>query len=260
MYSCNVEFCDSETKWRPQQCEDDQDQRDLPTTMGQRVEIIEGPLHGVRGYTQCWVPEGFLVKLYFKPSLEWPTFGKQFGNPSAELETLSVSASHLRCCFVAGDLVFKRGLPNTKFIVYEDELSQGGTLLQLIENSVYIVNTYYDRSQHAWVSLPTPIVLSVECRDLIFQDTMHDPQLSWNINFLKFRKGSPVVITKGPYKSYIGVVKKVLRHEVEVNLEAVQRIVKLKHDYINKRQYVYVDLEEPYSRLLASGNILQPPA
>ena len=74
--------------------------------------------------------------------------------------------------------------------------------------------------------------------ELHMVDVMHDPEESWIPDSHTFRENWQVTVTSGPMKGYHGRVRKVWRNDIEVELEAVSRIVKFSPDSIARRMYV----------------------
>ena len=76
VYCCDAEFVGAERKWHPYHSSSESP-LGLPTSIGQRVEIIDVPNRGFRGYAQGWDANGIIVNLYFMSSGRMPSMGQQ---------------------------------------------------------------------------------------------------------------------------------------------------------------------------------------
>ena len=156
--------------------------------------------------------------------------GRQIWDYWPSFSTIRVQPKFVGRCFIEGDLVFKKDLPNARFTVgrYIDDES-------CKTHPVYIPisRAMYNQKSLTWEVLSNSETSCLVHRDeLIMADTIHDPMLRWTYGVNPFKENWVVSPTSGPYKTYIGRVRKVWRTEVEVELEAMHTIVKFKPQHL----------------------------
>lgn len=239
MYSCNVEFYEPVRRWHSYltQTQSSERRRDLPTVIGQRAEVIWGPYRGCRGHVQGWDADEVKLHLYFRSSPFMPSMPRQRADlPVTEMDVIYLPVQFISRCFIDGDLVFKKDSPKARFLVQHDEEIPDDEPLPIHPQNICISRATYDRETSKWVvEKNTPS--SVVPRDsLIMPDTIHDPEVAWSVhNYISFEAGCHITVISGQYKGYHGRVRAVWREDVEVELEAVQKIVKLKPELISRR-------------------------
>lgn len=140
-------------------------------------------------------------------------------------------------CFNSGDLVFKKGLRNARFLVdsYSDEQSSK----QIHPDYIPLKRAVYNTETSKWETASgTKACSMVHRRELVMADTTHDPILLWRQGINPCQENWQVRVIAGPFKGYFGRVRKVLRTEVEVELQATQEVAKFKPEHLARHMYV----------------------
>ncbi|KAJ3473326.1 hypothetical protein NLI96_g13049 [Meripilus lineatus] len=225
-YSCDVEFDDPQHRWHQQSNGPLNNplhhNPELPTTRGQRVEVVDGSFKGTCGYASEWDDKGNLIlDVYFKPSPLKPSLGRQFYNHPPRLGKLTVPHLSVRRCFVEGDLVFLKGLPSARFFVHSglnvDENRRAAAEAEDFGTHIPLIRAHYDRQTSGWVPPSSMSRFALIHREkLAFADVVHNPEE--NVTSINFRVNWTVTVTSGPYKGYIGRVRRLWKNEVEVEL------------------------------------------
>ncbi len=198
-----------------------------------------GPYRGCRGYAQGWDNLEILVDVFFQPSPEVPSMSRQLVEPAADLGRISLPPQFIQRCFLQGDQVFKKGLPNARFFVHHGDSAGNPHLIQDQHDLVPIARMRFEPALADWI---TPDHESSFClvhrKDLIMADTIHDPKEAKRMGHIHkaFRVNWEVTVVKGPLKGYNGRVRKIWHNGVDVELQATQKVLKIKPELLMRRK------------------------
>lgn len=235
VYACNVANYTPDFEWRTRhtQIRHMHGKIEIPDQIGQRVEVISGDLIGSKGYATGWNEEGIIMKMYLKCVPGGPPEGKKV----SPKQLVTVRWQDVGRSYQHGDMVLKRGESDERMFIHYEQAEEDDKRPEPFHPAFLpVVHAVYEAETFRWV-IPygIKVVTFVAREELSFGRMLHDPDELDERWSNPYRTDWDVTVTKGPWKGYHGRVRSVRAMEVEVELEAVQRVEKFQPTQLHRR-------------------------